>query len=320
MSGRWWELRLNVPSLLADDAAATLFSVGACGVQLLSSETLPPPNEAFTPVSDSPEPAPAQYLELAGLIVSFQDLDDTRAVASEIIIALASVGVEVEESDFQWFERADTDWSERWREFFEPTRLGPRLWVVPSWRDEFELPAEAIALSIDPGMAFGTGQHATTALCAELIDRRMERGCRFLDVGCGSGILAIGAAKLGASSVMAIDIDPEAVEATEGNAERNGVENLIGASDTPVSDVTGKYHWVVANILAEPLKEMACDLVRRMTHDGHLLVSGILNGVQTAEITQALVEAAEQAVHAELSCIESMERAGWSALRFRFTQ
>lgn len=318
MSAGWWELRLSVPGSIADDAAAALFESGASGVQLVGAETLPPPDEELTAVADEIDLVFEDDGSPVELIVSFEGLDAVHDTAQDILQVLADIGIHLESSDLHWQRREDTDWSERWKEFFEPLQISPRLWVVPSWREDFEPPPGTLSLQIDPGMAFGTGQHATTALCAELVDRRvrMDESRSLLDVGTGSGILSVAAAMLGIEHIVAIDIDPEAVEATRTNAERNGVSARIDVSETPIAQVTGTFQWVVANILAGPLIQMARPLLERVAPAGHLVVSGILSGLQANEVGHALVGAAPDAGHERFELIETIERGEWCALRF----
>jgi len=142
---------------------------------------------------------------------------------------------------------------------------------VPSWHESPD-PA-AINLILDPGMAFGTGSHPTTRLCLEWLERHVTAGCSVLDYGCGSGILAIAAARLGAGPVAGVDIDPQAVEAARANAERNGVAALFADSAEPVA---GEYDVVVANILSNPLRVLAPAICAHVRPGGRLALSGIL--------------------------------------------
>jgi ribosomal protein L11 methyltransferase len=145
------------------------------------------------------------------------------------------------------------------------------LWIVPSWHESPD-PA-AINLILDPGMAFGTGSHPTTRLCLEWLERNVSAGCTILDYGCGSGILAIAAARLGAAHVAGVDIDPQAVDAAKANAERNGVTALFADSAAPVA---GEYDVVVANILSNPLRVLAPAICAHVRSGGRLALSGIL--------------------------------------------
>ncbi|EEO03345.1 50S ribosomal protein L11 methyltransferase [Vibrio cholerae] len=169
----------------------------------------------------------------------------------------------------------DKDWEREWMDNFHPMQFGRRLWICPSWR---EVPdPQAVNVMLDPGLAFGTGTHPTTALCLEWLDNLDLSGKTVIDFGCGSGILAIAAIKLGAAKVIGIDIDPQALLASKDNAARNGVEDKIDVylpKDQPeglVADV------VVANILAGPLRELSPIIKGLLKPGGQLAMSGILD-------------------------------------------
>jgi ribosomal protein L11 methyltransferase len=186
-------------------------------------------------------------------------------------------------------ELADREWAREWLQHFEPMRFGRRLWVVPT----AYAPPEpgAVNLILDPGLAFGTGSHPTTALCLEWLDAHQDAlaGAQVLDYGCGSGILAIAAALLGAGRVAALDIDPQALDATRENAERNGVlaRLAIGGPDLLARAGTGpRYGVLVANILAHPLCELAPTLMATLPAGAPFALSGILAD-QAAEVAAA---------------------------------
>jgi ribosomal protein L11 methyltransferase len=165
----------------------------------------------------------------------------------------------------------DQDWVRLTQSQFEPVEITPRFWIVPTWH---EPPAQAQeVIRLDPGLAFGTGTHPTTRMCLRWIAAHPPRGQRVLDYGCGSGILAIGAAKFGAASVDAVDIDEAAVRASEDNARANGVQLATGLPER----ANGKYQTVLANILATPLKVLAPLLCGHVAPGGHLVLAGILS-------------------------------------------
>ena len=166
---------------------------------------------------------------------------------------------------------AEQNWVQLTQSQFDPIRVSERLWIVPSWHESPD-PA-AINLILDPGMAFGTGSHPTTRLCLEWLERNVSASASLLDYGCGSGILAIAAARLGAGRVAGVDIDPQAVESARANAERNGVTALFADSARPVA---GEYDLVVANILSNPLRVLAPAICAHVRSGGRLALSGIL--------------------------------------------
>ena len=176
-------------------------------------------------------------------------------------------------------------WEREWLKDFRPMRFGNRLWVSP--HDMQVTADDAVVVRLDPGLAFGTGTHETTALCLEWLDSMDLTGKRLLDVGCGSGILAIAALKLGAACAHGVDNDRQAIRASESNAADNGVADRLALS-TDLRDFSGEYDIVVANILASTLIELAGDISKRTTHGGVLALSGILAG-QIEEVSSKYV-------------------------------
>jgi len=172
----------------------------------------------------------------------------------------------------------EQDWVRLTQSQFAPIPISGRLWIVPSWHETPD--PQAITIVLDPGLAFGTGSHPTTRLCLKWLEANLKAGETVLDYGCGSGILAIAAARLGASGVVGVDIDPQAVEAARDNASRNKVEADFRLSgDLP----DGRFDVVVANILTNPLKALMPLLAGRTRPGGHIVLSGILEG-QAAEV------------------------------------
>ena len=170
-------------------------------------------------------------------------------------------------------ELEDRPWEREWLRDFGPMSFGRRLWVLPG---DSVAPEGAVSVRLDPGLAFGTGTHPTTALCLEWLDDLDLDGRTVLDYGCGSGLLAIAALKLGARSALAMDIDPQAVTATRSNAVANGVDDrleVVGSDEA----IDGRYDVVVANILAGPLVELAESIATRLSSAGDLALSGILS-------------------------------------------
>ncbi len=197
-------------------------------------------------------------------------LEPDADVAAVLAEAAKAIGVS-EIPAFSVEPVAEQNWVQLTQSQFDPIRVSERLWIVPSWHESPD-PA-AINLILDPGMAFGTGSHPTTRLCLEWLERNVSDACSVLDYGCGSGILAIAAARLGAGHVAGVDIDPHAVEAARANAERNGVTALFADSAEPVA---GEYDVVVANILSNPLRVLAPAICAHVRSGGRLALSGIL--------------------------------------------
>lgn len=197
-------------------------------------------------------------------------LEEGAEIAPMLAEAAAAIGLdEVPEFTVDFVE--EQNWVQLTQSQFDPIRVSDRLWIVPSWHESPD--PGAINLILDPGMAFGTGSHPTTRLCLEWLERTVEPGSSVLDYGCGSGILAIAAARLGASHVAGVDIDPQAVEAARANAERNEVVAHFADSTDPIA---GEYDLVVANILSNPLRVLAPAICAHVRAGGRLALSGIL--------------------------------------------
>ncbi|NIQ09963.1 MAG: 50S ribosomal protein L11 methyltransferase [Gammaproteobacteria bacterium] len=175
------------------------------------------------------------------------------------------------------------DWAESWKTFFKPIRIGKSIVVKPSW-EPYESTAHQVVIEIDPERAFGTGNHPSTALCIEILEHILgstsagegNSGLSVLDVGTGSGILGIVAARLGAQRVLGLEIDPEALEAAQRNVERNGVVGIMSVSLTPLDQVEQTFDVVVANLTASLIAHLADDLAGHVSAKGLLLLSGIL--------------------------------------------
>ncbi|NCA87563.1 MAG: 50S ribosomal protein L11 methyltransferase [Gammaproteobacteria bacterium] len=188
---------------------------------------------------------------------------------------LATTLTDLQTGPPRWEAIADQAWEHTWRDDFAPTRFGERLWVCPRGQRPPSEQPDAVLIELDPGLAFGTGHHPTTALCLRWLDGTPLVGARLIDYGCGSGILAIAALKLGAAEALAVDHDPQALEATHANAAENGVTGrlrMLAPQELPVEQVD----CLVANILAGPLIELAPRLAAMVRPGGRLALSGLL--------------------------------------------
>jgi ribosomal protein L11 methyltransferase len=269
-----FELRLQCPQTQVEQISDALMALDALSVSVEDADAHTEQEQALFGEPNMPAPA-AGWLR-SHLIALFPD----EAQASEAAKLLALQPFFEDCALLSINSVPEQDWVRLTQSQFEPVPITPAFWVVPSWH---EPPAEATwVMRLDPGLAFGTGTHPTTRMCLKWIAEHPPTGQRVLDYGCGSGILAIGAAMLGAASVDAVDIDPDAVTAAQANAVANNVALNLGLPELAV----GQYPLVVANILAAPLKVLAPLLCSHVVAGGTLLLAGILER-QTEEIQKA---------------------------------
>lgn len=269
----WTEITCTVPEQMAESLADFLLELTGNGVSVENRKV-----DTFN-VDDI---AAEQSKSVKGYLPDQERLEE---VLAEIESYLLSSGPSV--PGFSYVPPTvsvlkEEDWANSWKSNFKPTRIGKRLVMKPSW-EQYTPEGGDIVLELDPGMAFGTGTHATTRLCLETLEQILTEEVpppvgeiSVLDVGCGSGVLGIAAALYGAGKVTCIDIDPVAVQVTKENAAINGVEKVLAASETPLSAVEGVYRIVIANILAEELVKMREQLVVKLSENGFLILSGIL--------------------------------------------
>jgi ribosomal protein L11 methyltransferase len=269
-----FELRLLCPEERVEPVTDALEALDALSVSVEDADAQTPAEQALFGEPGLPPPKEGwqRSLVVALFAGEAQARDAAQLLApQDFFVDCRIVGVQAV---------PDQDWVRLTQSQFEPVQVTPSFWIVPTWH---EPPAAAQqVIRLDPGLAFGTGTHPTTRMCLRWIAQHPPQGQRVLDYGCGSGILAIGAAKFGAAAVDAVDIDEAAVRSTEDNARANGVQLAAGLPDR----ASGRYDTVLANILATPLKVLAPLLCGHVAPGGHLVLAGILSR-QASELQEA---------------------------------
>ena len=264
-SDDWQEWVLETHSDRVELLEDWFFSQGALAVSLEDNadEPLLEPGPGETPVW--------QNVKVTALFAGDVDLEPIRAALPTELLA--------ENSRSDITALPDRAWERVWMDEFSPIQMGPRLWICPSWTEPPD--SAAINVYLDPGLAFGTGTHATTAMCLSALDDAIAGGEQVVDFGCGSGILAIAALRLGAACALGVDNDPQAITATRDNAERNRITpdsiEVVLPGNTAISAWTNHSDLVVANILAGPLLVLADELMELMKPGGKLMLTGVLS-------------------------------------------
>ena len=301
----WTEVVIEIARDHAEALSDALMEAGALSV---SVEDADEGTDQEKPLFGEPGMEPTEAAWEHSRVVALTDLDaDQAAIVAE---AAAAIGMQ-EAPGFATRFVADEDWVRLTQSQFAPIHIGKNIWVVPSWHAAPD--PTALILELDPGLAFGTGSHPTTRLCMEWLEAHPAPGKTVLDYGCGSGILAMVAKKVGAGDVAGVDIDPQAIESARDNAVRNHCEidfylpDSFAVSAKP-QHATGKFDIVVANILSSPLKLMAPMLAGRVAPGGALILSGVL-ARQAEEVAAAYAPYIQLGVWAEQD--------GWVALHGR---
>jgi ribosomal protein L11 methyltransferase len=298
----WTEVVIEIAREHAEALSDALMEAGALSV---SVEDADEGTDQERPLFGEPGMEPKEAAWEHSRVVALTDVDaDQAAIVAE---AAAAIGLENAPA-FSVRSVADEDWVRLTQSQFAPIHIGKNIWVVPSWHEAPD--PDALILELDPGLAFGTGSHPTTRLCMEWLEAHPAPGKTVLDYGCGSGILAMVAKKMGAGDVAGVDIDPQAIESARENAARNNCEiDYYLPDDFAVSakpqHASGRFDIVVANILSSPLKVMAPMLAGRVAPNGSLILSGVL-ARQAEEVALAYAPFIKLGVWAEQD--------GWVAL------
>ncbi|MDJ0042048.1 50S ribosomal protein L11 methyltransferase [Pantoea allii] len=269
----WIQIKINSSGANAEELSDALMETGAVSV-------------TFQDTHDTPvyEPMPGETrlwgdTDVIGLFDAESDMEGVIAELSQHPLLGENFRHKIEQIE-------DKDWEREWMANFHPMRFGERLWICPSWRDVPD--PDAVNVMLDPGLAFGTGTHPTTSLCLTWLDGLDLAGKTVIDFGCGSGILAIAALKLGAAQAIGIDIDPQAIQASRDNAERNAVADRLSLFLPHQQPENLQADVVVANILAGPLRELAPLISVLPKSGGHLGLSGVLES-QAESVCEAYV-------------------------------
>ena len=312
----WVELTIHTTTMGADIVSEAMMNEGASGTMVEDRADIPDPDKpnGYWEIIDPNlvNTLPEDVLVHAWFEPDERFSDRIGAVRSRMAeLKAADLGIDLGSLDMDMVNVRDEDWSEVWKKFYKPFRAGKRLVVKPTW-EAYDAQPDDLVMEIDPGMAFGSGTHETTGMCLELLEDVMLKQPvnSVIDVGTGSGILAIGAAMLGAKDVLAIDIDPTAVKVAKENVAHNGLEHVIRAVEGNLLESTdGVCEVCVANIIADVICMFAKPLVSHIVPDGLFICSGIIK-----EREQDVVDALNAARY---TILEIRRKGEWVAILSR---
>ena len=301
----WTELKLHIPAKQVEAAAAIAQMTVPYGIYIEDYSNLEAEVEEIAHIDLIDEALLSRDREHAVIHIYISPEENPAEAISYLktMLPLSGIDFELETGSVK-----EADWANEWKKFYHPIRVGKRLMICPSW-ETCDTNPEDIKITLDPGMAFGTGTHETTRLCMELLEHYISKETEMLDIGCGSGILAVTALLLGAKKAVGVDIDELAVKVAEENARRNGVSEPLKLICGDLTEkVTGTFDVICANIVADVIIRMSKDIRSFMKPNAVLLCSGII------EPRESEVVAAMQACG--LTCVTTLREKGWVAAAF----
>ena len=288
MNDKWAEISIHTTQEATEAVAAVFHELGAGGVVIEDPDLIQSYRRSgnWTDCIFPDEPA-VDFVTVVAYLPSDEELPGKLRILSSRIDELAGHSLDKGQGTIRWREVRETEWADSWKQYFHTSRIGEQFVVKPSWEEYTAQPGDLV-LEMDPGMAFGTGTHGTTILCLESMEDMVRPGMTVFDIGAGSGILSIAAAKLGATRVAAIEYDAMATETARHNVTANGVGDVVEVSQGNLLDgVTGQADVVVANLIADLILKMAPAIPEHLAPSGCFLGSGIIKD-RLPDVTDAL--------------------------------
>ena len=304
---QWAEVSVDTSHEAMDLVSEILQELGAAGVVIedpaLLNEYIRSGLWDYTDLRESEE---TEVVRVKAYWALDEELEGKLQHLAVRLDGLASNGIDKGAGAVSWKAVADEDWAETWKEFFHTEKIGARTVIKPTW-EEYEAKAGEIVVELDPGAAFGTGQHATTSLCIRALEELVRPGMTVFDVGTGSGVLAIVAAKFGAKRVEAVDFDPVAVRVARENVRQNGAEDVVHTERSDLlKSVAGEADLIIANIIADIIVRLFGEVKGSLAAGGTMLLSGI--------IEDRLADVVEAAGQHGFSVEKIEQEKGWAAV------
>ena len=307
---KWCEISIQTTHEATELIAEIFNDLGATGVVIEDPELV---NDYITSgkwdYTDIPIATETEVVTEKAYLAVDGELEGKLQTFKQEVKALEGRGVSIAPGIITTSELADEDWSDTWKQYFHTEKPGDRIVIKPSW-EQYEPKDDEIVVELDPGAAFGTGTHATTSMCICELEKLVQPGMKVFDVGTGSGILSIIAAKLGAKDIQAVDYDDSVLKIVQENLEENHVENVISVAQSDLmQNVNGKANLVIANIVADIIIRLFDQLDEHLEEDGTLLTSGIIEDRIDDVINAATAHG--------YGVVKRMENKGWACITFK---
>lgn len=279
MEGTWIEVRVITKSEALEPISGIFYGLDCKGVAIEDPEDIlgreqGPLTWDFADINVLEHKG--KFAVVKGYFSEEDNIDEIIAYINKKVEEIKSLGIDVGEGKVEFEKMYEEDWANNWKKYYKPSKVGEKIVVKPIW-EEYEVKDEELVVELDPGMAFGTGEHETTRMCIQALEKYVQKDSTVFDVGCGSGILAIAAAKLGAKLAVGVDLDPVAVESAEENVGFNNIDNIEILHGNLIEVIDGKADIVVANIIAEIICILTEDVSRVIKPNGYFITSGIIH-------------------------------------------
>lgn len=279
MEGTWIEVRVITKSEALEPISGIFYGLDCKGVAIEDPEDIlgreqGPLTWDFADINVLEHKG--KFAVVKGYFSEEDNIDEIIAYINKKVEEIKSLGIDVGEGKVEFEKMYEEDWANNWKKYYKPSKVGEKIVVKPIW-EEYEVKDEELVVELDPGMAFGTGEHETTRMCIQALEKYVQKDSTVFDVGCGSGILAIAAAKLGAKLAVGVDLDPVAVESAKENVGFNNIDNIEILHGNLIEVIDGKADIVVANIIAEIICILTEDVSRLIKPNGYFITSGIIH-------------------------------------------
>lgn len=279
MEGTWIEVRVITKSEALEPISGIFYGLDCKGVAIEDPEDIlgreqGPLTWDFADINVLEHKG--KFAVVKGYFSEEDNIDEIIAYINEKVEEIKALGIDVGEGKVEVEKMYEEDWANNWKKYYKPSKVGEKIVVKPIW-EEYEAKDEELVVELDPGMAFGTGEHETTRMCIQALEKYVQKDSTVFDVGCGSGILAIAAAKLGAKLAVGVDLDTVAVESAKENVGFNNIDNIEILHGNLIEVIDGKADIVVANIIAEIICILTEDVSRVIKPNGYFITSGIIH-------------------------------------------